>query len=152
MDAGAGYCDARFYSEDGSETLVLYDGNLESNSSSFESGLGVRVLYGGAWGFAATSRASDVSQAFDKALANARTAAMLVSIPLDMGVLPGVKGSYSSPVVKDPFEVPLKEKLAFLTSVDDRLGGFRPAPGCLPVLQRMRNRFWNSEGSVIDRT
>ncbi len=152
MDAGAGYCDARYYAEDGSETLVMYDGNLESNSSSFESGLGVRVLYGGAWGFAATSRGSDVAQAFDKALANAKTAAMLVSVPLDMGVRPGVKGSYSSPVQKDPFDVPLQEKLGFLASMDERLkADFVQRRVVFLYLQRMRNRFWNSEGSIIDR-
>lgn len=152
MNAGAGYCDARFFSEDGSETLVLYDGNLEANTASFESGLGVRVLYGGAWGFAATSRASDVSEAFEKALANAKTASMLVSIPLNMGVLPAVTGSYSSPVVQDPFDVPLSEKLAFLEGLDERLkADFVQRRVVFLYLQRMRNWFWNSDGSFIER-
>lgn len=151
-EAGAGYCDARFYTEDGSETLVLYDGNLEANTSSFESGLGVRVLYGGAWGFAATSRVSDVAQAFDNALANAKTASELVSVPLHMGRMPGLKGSYSSPVIRDPFEVPLREKLAFLEDLDSRLkADFIQRRIVYLYLQRMHNWFWNSEGSFIER-
>jgi len=152
MDSGAGYCDARFYTEDGSESLVLYDGNLEENSASFESGLGVRVLFGGAWGFAATSRAEDVDETFQKALANARTASMLVSIPLDMGKLPPVKGSFSSPVRTDPFTVPLKDKLGFLLELDERLkADFVQRRVVYLYNQKMNNYFWNSDGSFIER-
>jgi len=134
MDEGAGYCDARFYSEDGSETIALIDGNLEENTASYESGLGVRVLHGGSWGFAATSRAEDVKETFNRALTNAKTASMLVNIPLDMGRMPGIKGKYSSPVGIDPFEVPLKEKLAFLEELDSNLQALYPAQNCLYLL------------------
>ncbi|HRY61880.1 MAG TPA: DNA gyrase modulator, partial [Candidatus Fermentibacter sp.] len=53
--AGAEYSDARFFADDRSETLVLYDGNLEGNDTTFQTGTGVRVLWGGAWGFSASS-------------------------------------------------------------------------------------------------
>ena len=152
MDAGAQYCDARFFTEDGSESLVLYDGNLEQNAAESESGLGVRVLYGGAWGFAATSRAADTVQAFTRALDNARTAARLVAIPLDMGRKAAVTGAYSSPVDQDPFEVPLAEKLSFLQQLDARLtAGHVLRRMVMLELQRMNSFFWSSEGSFIER-
>ena len=152
MDEGAGYCDARFYSEDGSETIAFIDGNLEENSASYESGLGVRVLHGGSWGFAATSRTGDVKETFDRALANAKTASRLVNIPLDMGRRQGIKGSYSSPVEIDPFEVPLQDKLAFLKELDLSLhADFIERRIAFIYLQRMKNWFWNSEGSFIER-
>ena len=152
MDAGAQYCDARCFTEDGSESLVLYDGNLEQNAAERESGLGVRVLYGGAWGFAATSRAADTAKAFSQALDNARTAAELVAIPLDMGRKPAITGIYSSPVVQDPFEVPLAEKLDFLQQLDARLrADFVLRRMVMLELQRMNSFFWNSEGSFIER-
>ena len=103
MDQGAGYCDARFYSEDGSETIALIDGNLEENSASFESGLGVRVLHGGSWGFAATSRAmiSEANQTagkniFDQSGGASRSTAFYKA-PIDrmtnVNILPGKDGS-----------------------------------------------------------
>jgi len=152
MDEGASYCDARFYSEDGSETIALIDGNLEENSASFESGLGVRVLHGGSWGFAATSRADDVKETFERALTNAKTASLLVNIPLNMDRIPGINGQYSSPVEIDPFEIPLKEKLAFLKEVDSNLhADFIQRRIAYIYLRRMKNWFWNSEGSFIER-
>lgn len=152
MKAGAGYCDARFYTEDGSETLDLYDGNLESNSASLESGLGVRVLYDGAWGFAATSLTGDTAGTFNRALANAKKASMLVDVPLDMGKMPPVRGAYFSPVEIDPFAVPLKEKLSFLEEVDLKLKADHVERRIVQLyLQRMHNYFWNSDGSYIER-
>ena len=115
---GAEFTDARFYTDDSSETLVLYDGNLEANDTTQQSGIGVRVLWGGAWGFAATSDTDEVTQCFDKALANARTAARLMKLPLSMGKREGHNSSYSSPVQIDPFSVNLKDKLDFLGGID----------------------------------
>ena len=152
MDAGAGYCDARFFTEDGSESLVLYDGNLEQNAAERESGLGVRVLCGGAWGFAATSRAADTVVAFERALANARTAAELVAVPLDMGKRPAITGSYNSPVDQDPFDIPLADKLGFLQQLDARLTADHVLRRMVMLeLQRMNSFFWNSDGSFIER-
>jgi TldD protein len=152
MDAGAQYCDARYFTEDGSERLVLYDGNLEDNSSELETGLGVRVLYGGAWGFAATSRGQDAGQAFSRALENAKTASTLVSVPLDMGSRPATTGSYNSPVQRDPFQVPLAEKLDFLRELDQSLvADFVQRRVVMLDLQRMASFFWSSEGSAIER-
>ncbi len=152
MDAGAQYCDVRYYGEDASEALLLHDGNLEENAAELESGLGVRVLHGGAWGFAATSRTEDAPRTFELALANARSAAALVAVPLDMGRQAPVIGSYRSPVAQDPLDVPLGEKLDFLRQIDARLQApFVQHRTVSLQLQRMTSRFWNSEGSRIDR-
>ena len=64
MKSGAQYCDGRWYQDDSSENFVILDGNLEANDTTVESGLGVRVLYGGAWGFAATSRLGNIGSCF----------------------------------------------------------------------------------------
>ncbi|MEA3267013.1 MAG: DNA gyrase modulator, partial [Candidatus Fermentibacteria bacterium] len=121
MDAGAQYSDARWYEDDSSEMLMLLDGNLEGNDTSVESGLGVRVLYGGAWGFAATSQTADVDSCFDRAKANAVSASMLVKVKLDMGKQSGHIGSYTSPFKVDPIDVSLADKVDFLKGVDDSL-------------------------------
>jgi len=52
---GATYADARWYPSEDNEQMIMVNGNLKSNTSSKESGIGVRVLYGGAWGFRSSS-------------------------------------------------------------------------------------------------
>jgi len=149
---GAEYVDARYYLDDSSEFLVLYDGDLEGNDTTVESGIGVRVLFEGAWGFSANSDISAIESCFDSALLNARTASKLVSVPLTMGTMDAVKGSYSSPVEIDPIEVDLRDKLTFLTELDEQLKeDWIMRRIVFANLQRKRIYFQNSDGSEIDK-
>jgi TldD protein len=149
---GADFADARFFADDSSETLVLYDGNLEANDTGQQRGVGVRVLWGGAWGFAATSDTSRVAGCFDKALANARTAASLMKVPLSMGREKGHRGAYSSPVEVDPFSVSLRDKLEFLEGLDSQLvEDWIVRRLVWASLQRRRILYWNSEGTEIEK-
>jgi len=61
---GAMYVDARWYPFEQTNSLMMLNGNLKNNSFSAESGLGVRVLYKGAWGFSASSDMSDLAALF----------------------------------------------------------------------------------------
>lgn len=153
MGKGADYVDARFYTDDNSETLMFYDGNLEANDTSFESGLGVRVLWGGAWGFAATSNVAEIDTCFEQARKNAETAARLVRMPLKMSQKPAHKGTYSSPVKTDPFTVPLKEKLDFLTAIDDQLkADWILKRYVYAEFQKKNSFFFNSEGTEVEKS
>jgi len=78
IQSGAEYSDVRFHEDDNSETIFLNDGNLEANDTTFESGIGIRVLFGGAWGFAATSNFTDIQSCFNMAFKNAETASKLM--------------------------------------------------------------------------
>lgn len=149
---GAGYVDARFYLDDSSETILLYDGDMEANDTTVESGIGVRVLWGGAWGFAATSDLSSLRSCFDKALLNAKTASKLVKVPLFMGERDPITGSYSSPVAVDPFTVNLEDKLGFLTQLDaDLVDDFVLKRLVYANFQKKRIYFQNSDGSDISK-
>jgi TldD protein len=151
-DKGAEYVDARFYLDGSSEMLVLYDGNLEANDTSFQSGVGVRALYGGAWGFAATSDPAELEATFDQALLNARTASRLVEVPLSMGHRDGHISSYASPVDIDPIDVGLEQKLAFLQGVDAALTeDWILRRVVWAQIQRKHVKFWSSEGTEIDQ-
>jgi len=149
---GCSFADVRLYDEDSSQRLVLYDGNLESNTSSIERGIGIRVLKEGAWGFAATADLAAVAACFDQALSNARAAAHLPGFPKDMGLPQPTKGSYRSPVEKDPFEVPLAEKLTFLKDIDATLKDEAIAQRIVwAAFQRRKIFYWNTEGTAVDR-
>ncbi|MBM3313463.1 hypothetical protein FJY70_02590, partial [candidate division WOR-3 bacterium] len=152
LDLGCSFADARLYDEDRSERLTLYDGNLETNHDANERGIGLRTLYQGAWGFAATADLGSIPACFDRALANAQAATLLPGFPKDMGSAQPVKGQYRPPVAKDPFEVPTAEKLALLSGIDARLKqplvSHRYVTGSF---QRRKILYWNSEGTEVDR-
>ena len=149
---GADYCDARYYLDGSLEMLVLYDGNLEANDTSFESGLGVRVLSGGAWGFAASSDPAEFAAVFDQALTNAKTAAKLMQMPLTMDARAPHTGSFASPIVTDPFDVSLEDKLAFLGDVDKSLAeDWIMRRVIWAMMQRKKVKFWSSEGTELEQ-
>ena len=152
MEGGAGYVDARFFASDREEQLVLYDGNLEGNDTGYESGLGVRVLWGGAWGFAATSDSGDMQGCFDAAAENARTASRLVKVPISMGTREPVEDSYAAPVETSPFDVALGDKLDFLRGIDQELSeDWILRRMVMAHLQDRTVHFWNSDGSHIEK-
>ena len=149
---GAEYVDVRYYSNDDLEELILADGNLETNRTVYESGIGVRVLSGGAWGFAAASDLSSINNCFELAEKNAITASKLVNIRLDMGHKPSHKEVYNTPIKVDYFDVPLKDKLDFLKSIDSQINENWIIQRMIRVqFQRSRINFLNSEGTEIER-
>jgi len=79
---GATYVDARWYPFEETNSLLMWNGNLKAFNASTESGVGVRVLYHGAWGFSASSSLGNVGEVFNKAFDNARIAAERVTFPV----------------------------------------------------------------------
>jgi TldD protein len=149
---GASYADARWYPQEETEFLVMINGNLKANKSASQSGLGVRVLYQGAWGFSASSDASEVRAVFDRALDNAKAAARRVTFPVRLAEKDAVQASFTSPNQVNPFTVPLSEKVGFLSEMDHLLD----QPGILQrysVLNFVRKQihYLDSEGSQIEK-
>ena len=151
--AGARYVDARWYPVEETNELLMWNGNLKSATASSESGVGVRVLYRGAWGFSAASDVSDLAGLFDKAFDNARVAAERVTFPVRLAETDPIQATFRSPNRIDPFTVPLADKLAFLQDMDEKLN----RPGIvqrIAALTFMRKQivFVDSEGSEIEKT
>jgi TldD protein len=149
---GATYVDARWYPYEESNELLMWNGNLKETTASRESGVGVRALYKGAWGFAASSDLSDLAGLFDKALDNAHAAAERVTFPIRLAEKDALQAKFVSPCKIDPFTVPLADKVAFLKEMDEKLNQQN-------VLQRMGNLifsrkqilFVDSEGSETEK-
>ncbi len=151
--AGVTYVDARWYPLEETNQLVMWNGNLKGASASRESGVGVRVLYKGAWGFSASSDLTNLAAIFDKALDNARVAAERVTFPIRLAEKDAVQASFHSPNEVDPFSVPFGDKVAFLQEMDARLN----QPGVLQrvgqlIFMRKQIIFLDSEGSQIEKT
>ena len=149
---GATYVDTRWYPYEETNSLLMWNGNLKDASFSSESGMGVRVLYKGAWGFSAASDLSNISALFDKAFDNARVAAERVTFHVRLAEKEAIEARFESPSLINPFDIPLTEKIAFLQEMDKLLD----QPG---VTQRVSSLnftrkqiiFVDSEGSQIEK-
>lgn len=150
--AGATYVDARWYPVEEANYLMMWNGNLKSAASSRESGVGIRALYKGAWGFSASSDVSHVSALFDKAFDNARVAAERVTFPVRLAEKDAIQASFASPNQIDPFGVPLADKISFLKELDEKLN----KPGVTQrvsemMFMRKQIIYIDSEGSEIEK-
>ncbi len=150
---GATYVDTRWYPFEETNYLLMWNGNLKATAAARESGIGVRVLYQGAWGFSASSDLSDLAALYDKAFDNARVAAERVSFPIRLAEKDALQAQFSSPCKIDPFQVPLADKVAFLKEMDDKLN----QPGVSQrhsdmTFVRKQLVFVDSEGSEIEKS
>ncbi|MBE7171249.1 MAG: TldD/PmbA family protein [Williamsia sp.] len=90
-----------------------------SNNESY--GIGIRVLANGAWGFAASSKVEKdaIAKTAEKAVQIAKVNARLQSAPVILAPQKGVgEVSWKTPIQKNAFEVPLKDKIDLLLSVN----------------------------------
>ncbi|MDD3949328.1 MAG: TldD/PmbA family protein [Anaerolineaceae bacterium] len=149
---GAHYVDARWYPREDTNSLYMWNGNLKDNSASSQSGLGVRVLYNGAWGFSASSDLTNPDAIFAKAFDNARIAAERVTFPVRLAEKDAITDSFTSPSQIDPFEIGLDEKVSFLKRMDEALNQAGVAQR-MSWLEFVRKQiiFMDSEGSEIEK-
>jgi len=127
--------------------------NVPSVVDSESYGFGVRVIHGGAWGFAASAVVDKdtIARMTAEAVAIARAHARLRREPVRLAKVSAAKDTYSTPVVKDPFNVGVADKLALLQETSDEV---RKVTGVFSVAgfmeQRLEERFFMStDGSVI---
>jgi TldD protein len=149
--AGAEYADARVAMKR-NQFVATKNGRVERLSDSESEGIGVRVLLNGAWGFAADRRlsADGARDAALRACAFARAAPGKHSRHL-APVTP-VSGTHRTPVERDPFEVPLEEKVAQCLEADEAMSG----PGILVRqamvrAQREHKLLLTSEGTEVEQ-
>ena len=104
--------------------IALRDGQLVSSSDSEDVGLSVRVVHGGAWGFAAgiTRTAAAARALAEQAIATAELSRVLSGEPVVLApepVYPDV--TWVSSYEIDPFAVPEAERVGRLRELSERL-------------------------------
>ena len=149
---GATYVDTRWYPLEEQNYLLMWNGNLKTTASSRESGVGIRVLYKGAWGFSASSDLSNLSALYEKAFDNARIAAERVTFPVRLAEKDEIQAQFESPCQINPFDISLTEKVAFLKTMDEKLNqeGVEQRISDLNFI-RKKIIFLDSEGSQIEK-
>ena len=125
-----------------------------SDSETF--GFGIRVLAGGAWGFSASHLVTkdEIARAAKEAVGIAKANAPLLKEPVRLAPVAAYTDTYATPIAKDPFAVPVAEKLDLLRRASEeakKVAGVFSTSGF--IAQRVEHRFFAStEGSVITQT
>jgi TldD protein len=117
---GAAYADIRI-NRYRFESVFTREQQVQNVSRSQSFGFGVRVLYKGTWGFASSREMTDAevrrvtAQAFEIAKANSAHQRK----PVRLVPAPKVTANWKSSFDKDPFEVPLDQKIQFLLKLNE---------------------------------
>jgi TldD protein len=119
---GASYADVRVVRRV-EESITIKTGRLEGVAGGESEGFGVRVLVGGAWGFAASHHLSttEADRVAAEAVRIAKASATALRSPVVLDDRPPAHGRYATPVQEDPFAVPLDRKIADLMAADAAL-------------------------------
>ena len=118
-------------------------------------GFGVRVVHSGAWGFAASPSVNkdQIAKVTAQATGIAKANAALRSRPVQLAAVSAYQDRYTTPFQRNPFDVPIEEKLDYLQRSND---GAKQVVGVTTVNSQMTFRtedkyFASSEGSYIQQ-
>ena len=152
--AKASYCDVRIgrYLNQSVVTREHQVGNVTNRESS---GVGVRVLVNGAWGFAATHQQTEaaVRGAVEQATAIARANASIQTRPVQLAPTPAVgEVRWRTPVRKNAMEVPIQDKIELLLALNGAaLDAGADFINSTLFLVNEQKYFASSDGSFIDQ-
>jgi TldD protein len=149
---GADYADIRV-NRYRRESIATRERQVQNVSRSTSRGFGLRVLVNGAWGFAASNRLEPAAARAlaEQAVAIARANAALASRKVVLAHADAAVTTWTSTFTRDPFEVPLDAKIAFLMKLNDTA---LAVPGVSFVNSQVlfvdeQKYFASSEGSKI---
>ncbi|MEV4779589.1 TldD/PmbA family protein [Burkholderia sp. LMU1-1-1.1] len=152
--AGASYCDVRV-GRYLNQFITTRDLNVENVVNTESAGVGVRVIAGGAYGFAATNDMTPdgVAAAARQAVAIAKANAKLQTEPVQLAPVKGVgEVSWATPIVKDWRTVPIKEKAELLIAANKAgMDGGASFMQSLLFQVNQQKYFASTDGSYIDQ-
>ena len=152
--AGATYCDVRVgrYLR---QFVITRETHVENIVNTESVGIGVRVLAGGAWGFAATNgmTADAAAKAARQAVAIATANSKALTAPVQLAPVKGVgEVSWRTPIVKNAMAVPIKEKADLLLGVNAAaMAAGADFIQSMLFLVNEQKYFASTDGSYIDQ-
>lgn len=155
--AGASYADVRI-SRNRTQNLFTRERRVQGVVDNETFGFGVRVLVNGAWGFAASSTitADEIVRVARQAArqAQASRSTQLKPVVLAQGGPAEPNGVWKSPITRDPFDVPIEEKVALLLAANDAALRVKGARFCTSSMFFLREEktYANSDGTYTVQT
>lgn len=136
------------------QDISVTGGAVESVSEQRSCGFGVRVLCRGAWGFHSSHAVSEaeVARVIDEACAIAAASARVSGEPVRLAPEQPRRDRYATPHLRNPFDVPLADKLEVLVRASELMTAERIA-----LAQSFfsafdtRKVFASTEGSLIEQ-
>jgi TldD protein len=149
----ATYADARAVERE-YELVSIKDGAVESVTRSADRGIGLRVLHRGAWGFASTDRHDDAAlrHLVNEAFRRAEASSLVQRRDVKLASVVPQRGEYRTRLARDPFGVPLAERIDHLRAVDAASVGPNVKTRRSSVAAyRTRKRLVTSEGTDVSQ-
>ncbi|MES1217011.1 MAG: TldD/PmbA family protein, partial [Bacteroidota bacterium] len=151
---GATYTDVRI-GRYLNQFVVTREDKVENVVNTESYGMGIRVIANGAWGFAATDNLStdSIAKASALAVSIAKENARLLTEPVQLAPQKGYgEVSWKTPIEKNAFEVPIKEKADLLLNVNgEAMKGGANYITSLLFLVNEQKYFASTDGSYIDQ-
>jgi TldD protein len=149
---GASYADARVM-DIRQRDIGTKNGEVGTLIESESLGIGIRVVAGGAWGFASTDRLTreGVQACAAEAVAIAKASALAKRENVSMAPENAYVDTWQNPFLKDPFQVPVERQIDVLLAADQamrRVKGVTLAEGAMSF-KRIEQLFVSSIGSSI---
>jgi TldD protein len=152
---GATYADVRIVRRR-EESIQVKTGRVEGVALDETEGFGVRVLVDGAWGFASSHRLEldEADRVAALAVRIAKASATALRHPVVLDARPPASGTYETPVVEDPFRIPLERKIGDLLEADRRAASVKGVTftETMYAAQRESKTFAASDGSFTEQT
>jgi len=152
---GASYADVRI-GRYLNQFVITREDKVQNIVNTESYGVGIRVIANGCWGFSAVADArneADVAKAAERAVAIAKANARLVKEPVQLAPQKGFgEVSWKTPITKNGFEVPVKEKVDLLMSVNGAAlkNGANFVNSVLFMVNEQKY-FASTDGSYIDQ-
>ena len=151
---GATYTDVRI-GRYLNQYVVTREDKVENIVDTESYGMGIRVIANGCWGFAATDRLDNdsIAKAAEMAVVIAKENSRLQTEPVQLAPQKGYgEVSWKTPIEKNGFEVPIKEKTDLLLSVNAAaLKGGANYVNSIIFLVNEQKYFASTDGSYIDQ-
>jgi len=151
---GASYADVRI-GRYRNQFIVTREDKVLNTVDTESYGVGIRVIAGGSWGFAATDKmdTDGIAQAAALAVSIARENARLLKEPVQLAPQKGYgEVSWKTPIEKNGFEIPIREKAELLLAVNAAAmkGGASWVDSSLFLVNEQKY-FASTDGSYIDQ-
>jgi len=123
---GASYADLRI-NRYRVESINTRERQVQNVSSGQNFGFGVRVLVSGTWGFAGSPIVTldEVKRVTTEAVAIAKANSAITRKKVELVPTPKVVANWKSSFEKDPFDIPVDEKIAILLKINDAALGVK---------------------------
>jgi TldD protein len=152
--SGVQYGDIRII-ERAQEGISVKNGKVEELERNTDSGLGVRVLHKGCWGFAASRNlsADEVARATKLAVEIAEASALLKREDVRLVDEPPHVDKWITPHLEDPFAVGIEEKLKLLLETNEIMRRVNGVTNASSFFNCFREHQWfvNTGGSDIEQ-